>query len=298
MSHPTQTTSDPVVVTQRLRERAATALERAQRFVVDRGDSLSRLRALAVLQARPASDVVAEIAARQRSDGSWPALSASSIRAFGFGPLDSVAPSSIHGALDGLALLSDLHALDTDCVVHAVAFLEQTQLPDGSWGSWNGGEDPAGEARLHLTGMLAGILGKTPVVRQRVLDLAAGFVGDRWSASRVGGGRWPTLACFAQFFTNVADPRSDEALQWCGRELERGFRSRSFGALAVARALLYCDAVAFPGCGIRAVELVEGLIGAQAEDGSFAALSTCEGDPQVAATIDAMRALVVFCAEL
>ena len=73
---------------------------------------------------------------------------------------------------------------------------------------------------------------------------------------------------------------ADEALQWCGRELERGFRTGRFGPGAVARVFADCDAHALPGARLRAAEVLEALLAIQSPEGSF------PGD-----TLEAARAL-------
>jgi hypothetical protein len=69
---------------------------------------------------------------------------------------------------------------------------------------------------------------------------------------------------------------ADEALQWCGRELERGFLNGAFGAVAVARVFGRCDALALPGARLRADEVARALLAAQREDGGFPG----EGPPE------------------
>ncbi len=277
-----------------LREGAATALERAHRFVEVHGDEISRLRMDGLLQVRPTQEVVQAVAARQRADGSFAPLDASSLGAFGF----ETAPGgdvALLGSLDALALLSDLGGLHGRCVERLVDFVSGAQRDDGSWGSR---EDQTAEQRLVLSGMLAGVLGKTAVVRESVLERAGRFVGEHWSPLRVQGGRWVDLAWLAHFFTNVAHESADEALQWCGRELERGFRTRRFSALACARVLLYCKVVTLPAFRVGASELVEALVREQAPDGSFGVPTGTSDSARVAPGVDAMQALIVLCASL
>ena len=61
----------------------------------------------------------------------------------------------------------------------------------------------------------------------------------------------------------------DEILQWCGRELERGFRARRFSAVRTARVLTWCDAPVLPGAQLEPAELLDALLAEQAPDGGF-----------------------------
>ena len=72
---------------------------------------------------------------------------------------------------------------------------------------------------------------------------------------------------------------ADEALQWCGRELERGFRTGAFSPVAVGSVFARCDASALPGARLRADEVARALLAAQREDGSFPG----DGPPERAA---------------
>ncbi len=287
---PSEPQSDPA---RQRREQAATTLERAHHFVAANGDSLARLCAAGVLRVRPVGDVIAGIASHQRSDGSFPLLSASSLAAFGFGKHGAESRSPLLGTLEGLSLLADFHAFDGECVERAVAYLSRVQERDGSW-SPDAGADP--EQRLWCTGLLAGSLGRSAVVRARVLDAAAAFVAERWSPERVETGQWPALACFAHCFSNLPHEQSDAALQWCGRALERAYRSGRIDALAAARLLLCCGAAGLPAFGIGAGELVDALAGEQAGDGSFATPVSGDLYTRLAPTLDAMQALVTLCA--
>ena len=56
--------------TEALRERAATALERASHFIGGQGGALAQARTWALLEAQPAAEAVRCLAAQQKEDGS------------------------------------------------------------------------------------------------------------------------------------------------------------------------------------------------------------------------------------
>jgi hypothetical protein len=144
--------------------------------------------------------------------------------------------------------------------------------------------------------MLGGLLGRTRFVRPEVLDGAGRFLGALWTPERVEDGSGATLAAFAHFFTNVHHDLADEALQWCGRELERGFRTHRFEAVFIARVLLWCDAAALPGFGVDPRDLLARLLDEQAGDGGFAELATGGPAARIGPSLDALRAIVALCA--
>jgi hypothetical protein len=269
-----------------LRERAATGLERALGFVQAQGDEFARLRAAVAVQAETAETAVAAIAARQRGDGSFPRLGESLAEALGYRRRQT---DAVSGCLDALGALTDLNALHHPCAERATRFLEIVQNGDGSWG------DPAlaADERLFETGALAGTLGRTRFARPAALGAAGDFLGSRWPQRQA---EWPAIAGFAQFFANVHHELADQALQWCGRELERGLREGRIEAVAALRVLLDCEAAALPGFGVPPMELLDSLLGQQARDGGFAPLASGGGGSRVAPTLDAMIGLVRLCA--
>jgi hypothetical protein len=272
-----------------LKERSATALERGLAFVETHGDALMQLRAWVVLEARPVEALVEALAARQIEDGSWPRLGADLAEALGF-ESPRAWGDPLAGTLEALAVLGGARRLHVAAARRAEAWLRAVQNDDGSWGP----RDGAPAERLYLTASLAGLLGRTDYVRPDVLERAGDFLAPLWSPDAVEGGRWSTLAAFAHFFTNVAHDLSDEALQWCGRELERGFRTRRFDGLLTARVLMDCDAAALPAFGVAAEEIVAALVDEQAADGGFAELAVGGAAARAGATVDALRALVAL----
>jgi len=285
----------------RVRERAATALERGLGFVQDYGDELALLRAHVVLEVAAPVDVVEQVANRQRDDGSFEPLGGVFSGAI-TGELRAAAlPSGLLGTLEALALLADFRGLVSPVAERAVEHLTRAQRQDGSWGRVDPSapEKTPPEDRLFATGMLAGYALRTPFVRPEVADWAGRFLAGLWSPERVEGGRLSRIAAFAHFFANGGAPEiADEALQWCGRELERGFRSHRFESVETLRVLFYCDAEALPGATFDSLELLERLLGEQAGDGGFAALDPGGPPGRCAPTVDALMAIRSLCKAL
>lgn len=284
---------DPARLDEARRERAATALESALAFIERHGDGAILERARVALEAVEPQSELAAIAASQREDGSFDRAGRhpSLLEALGLVDLENQPPPVV-GTLFGLMELGDLRALHTQPAERAEAFLRACQAADGSWGQ--PADDPS--TRIFLTGMLGGVLGRTTCVRPEVLHQAGVFLGDLWSPERVEGGSAATLAAYAHFFTNVHHDLSDEALQWCGRELERGFHTRQTEALVVARVLLWCDAAALPGFGIGARDVLDRLLEEQGGDGGFAELAVGGPLARLNATLDSLRVIPSLCA--
>ena len=197
--------------------------------------------------------------------------------------------------LEALAVLADLRALVDPAVERAIVFLAEQQHEDGSWGE--------GE-RLFASGMLASYAARTQFAWPELLAAAGDWLAGQWSPERVEHGHWSALAAFAHFYSNNAvagddeTDLADEALQWCGRELERGFRTRRFEAGQTLRVLLYCDAAALPGATLGAGELLAGLLDEQAGDGGFAALDPAGASGRVGPSVDALLAIPALCGAL
>ena len=126
-----------------------------------------------------------------------------------------------------------------------------------------------------------------------VLDAAGRYLDEKWGPERIQAGQWPALVAVGACFSSVDHDLSDAALQWIGRELERGFRSARFDALACVRALMHCDAAAVPGSRLAPLDLLRALLADQADDGGFAAKSPPER--RLAPTITALLALIRLC---
>jgi nucleotide-binding universal stress UspA family protein len=291
-----------------LRERAATALERALGFIDDYGCELARLRARVVLDAARPDEVIEAVAARQQEDGSFEPLAGVFSGALMAQMREAALDAPLVGTLEALAVLADVRALMSKQAERAVEYLMRVQRADGSWGhldpvrDGDRPEDAEGRAvddRLFATGMLAGYALRTPYVRPESIVWAGRFLEGLWAPERVEGGRLASLAAFSNFFANGGSPDlADAALQWCGRELERGFRSHRFEAVETLRVLAYCDARELPGATFDVVELLDRLLDEQAADGGMAALDPGGPPGRVAPTVDALMAIRALCAEL
>ena len=185
----------------------AEARERAARFVASFGDETARRRAAVLCGAEPPASADAALERWAEQAGVFR----------GAGGVDPLA------ALPVLGALADLR--DARLGARACASRKRSRAcrpQDGSFGAATSDE----EERVFATGRLAAWLARLRSVRQSLLDAAA----TTWRrASRpIGWGASPgvrsppTRACFA----NVEhEQRRRRCLQWCGRELERGFRA-------------------------------------------------------------------------
>ncbi|MEM9175545.1 MAG: prenyltransferase/squalene oxidase repeat-containing protein [Myxococcota bacterium] len=295
--------ADDAVFIEDLRHRAADALERAYRFLETQPDDWALLRAQVLCQARPASDLGEKLGEVARPDGSLPLGTLISGGAVGFPQLDPGALDehlrSVLGTLEAMLIAGDARALTARWVEPAVRFLESHQSEDGGY-RIPVSNDPAqqAEADVFFTGMISGILGRTPVSKTAPLEAAGAFLAERFSPDAVEHDGYPALLAYSHYYTNVPDEEADEALQWCGRALEKGFRSRRHDAVSTLRVLLTCDAQAMPGAKFDVVEMLERLMEEQAGDGGFAELSFDGPQTRTTQTVDAMIAIVRLCAVL
>ena len=191
-------------------------------------------------------------------------------------------------ALPVLGGLADLRALDSALAIQIAEALAKVQAEDGSFGTADSDE----EERVFTTGRLAAVLSGLRSVRRRLLDRAADYLAARFSPERVGGFAWRALAAYTPFFTNVEHERGDDVLQWCGRELERGFRARRFDAVQTARIWVDCGAATLPGAQVSAAEIVLALLAEQASDGSWPLPERCQRAARVSHALDGLTALV------
>jgi hypothetical protein len=284
--------SEGPVAVEALRQDAAAALERALAFVEAHADELARLRTHALLGLAPTDRVVEALAERQQASGAFLPLGLAQGGALGFERIgEGAIDAALLGTLEALVILGDLDALHAEPIQAAAAHLERVQTPSGAWGP----EDLVLDERLFLTGALGGLLGRTRIVRPSVHTGAGDFLGAHWSPDRVENANWQAIVGFGIFYSHVGDDLSDEALQWVGRELERGYRMRRFDAAQVLRALMHCDAAAIPGASLTPFELLRQLVGEQSSDGGFAQLAPVGPAGRLSPTIDAMGAILKIC---
>jgi hypothetical protein len=286
-----------------LRRRSATALERAWGFLKSQDDHWARVRAEVLCEARPAAELASQLGALQDGAGRLPVLGLVAGGGLGFPPtpLDALTSdqSGLLGTLEALLIAGDAKVLHAGWVEPAARYLESRQEADGAFHIPTLLEDTRGreEAEIFWTGSVAGILGRTPAARTSLLEAAGAFLGERFTPEIVEGS-YSALCAYAHFFTNVHHDLADEALQWCGRALEKGFRSRQLDALSTLRVLLTCDAQAMPGATFDAVEMLDRLLEEQAGDGGFAELSPGGPPTRTTQTFDAMLAIVRLCGGL
>jgi hypothetical protein len=286
-----------------LRLRAADALERAYVFLEAQEDPWARLRAQVLCGASDAKELTARLVDTQADDGSLPLGTLISGGGLGFPLIDPERLDSndagIIGTLEALLIAADAKVIHADWVESAARFLEARQSSDGAFrvSTQETGSD-AEEADVFWTGMVAGILGRTPVSKPSLLESAGEFLAEHFNPDAVENDGYTSLLGYAHFFTNVAHDLSDEALQWCGRALEKGFRSRQIDSVATLRVLLTCDAQALPGATFDVAELLERLLEVQAGDGGFAELALDGAQKRTTQTFDAMLGIVRLCTAL
>jgi hypothetical protein len=248
----------------------SSAVTRAEAFVLGGAGPLEHAFWQTLLRRQDARALFAALGAEQQDDGA--------IR-----PWRDAAPFA--ATLRALTWLDALGLLDHPVPERAVGYLLARQEPDGGWT-----EPGASEARrISLSGQVTGLLAKTPYARASALGRAEGFLADRWAIERVQGPSYAPILSYVHALVHLHSEIADEALQWCGRELERGYRSQAFSAVAVARVFLRARARALPGITLEPAELVATLLAAQADDGGWSA------EPETArldATLEAVEALL------
>jgi hypothetical protein len=250
------------------------AVTRAEGFLLKSATPLERVFWDTLLRRQDARALLAALAEAQAPDGS--------LRPW----REAGAPDpALAATLRGLTLLDALGLLDHPIGERAAAFLLARQQADGGWSEPGADE----ERRIALTGEIAGLLAKTPFARASALARAESFLAGCWSVERVQGPRYAPILAYVHALAHVPSELADEALQWCGRELERGFRTQAFAAVAVARVFLRARARALPGAAIDASEIVATLLAAQQPDGGWPAEP---GTPREVATLEAVEALL------
>jgi hypothetical protein len=204
-----------------------------------------------------------------------------------FAPLDERPAGPVAATLQGLRALGELRVRRAPSVERAVEFLSRAQAPDGSWSDDR--HAPA-EARIAPTGFVAGELARSVYARPEVLEAAGAFLAARCEPARLAA--WENVAALGGFFANASHERGDEVLQRCGRALEHGFRSGALSGRRTAQVLLLCDALGLPGARLDPGELVAAILAEQEPDGSWPATADASDPARVAATLEAVLALV------
>jgi hypothetical protein len=240
---------------------------RAEGFVLRHAAPLERVFWETLLRRQDARALLETLATQQEPDGS--------LRPWSETPMPD---PTLAATLRGLTLLDAVGE-------RAVSWLLARQQADGGWVEPGAGE----ERRISLSGEVAGLLAKTPHARASALARAESFLARHWSVERVQGPSYAPILAYVHALANLPSELADEVLQWCGRELERGFRTHSFGPVAVARVFLRARARALPGASIDASEVVATLLAAQAPDGGWSAEPEV---PRTLATLEAVEALL------
>jgi hypothetical protein len=250
------------------------AVTRAEGFVLRHATPLEREFWATLLRRQGAGPLLAALASQQEATGA--------LRPWRDAPS---ADPALAATLCGLTWLDALGLLDHPVPERAVMWLLARQQPDGGW------SEPAAseERRVALTGEVAGLLAKTPYARESALRRAEAFLARHWAVERVQGPCYPPILAYVHALAHLHSELADEVLQWCGRELERGFRTHAFPPVAVARVFLRARARALPGLQIEPPELVATLLAAQASDGGWSAEP---GSGRVDATLEAVEALL------
>ncbi len=247
------------------------AIAKAEAFLRAHAAPLDLVYLDTLLRRRDVRGLVAALAAQQRADG-------------GFAPWRADQRGAQEATLAALAVLDALGLLDHAVPDAACAFLARTQDADGGFG---GGGDA--DSRVEQSGVLAGFLAKSRAVRESRLRAAEQFLTRHWSVERVQGPHYAPILGYVHFLASFDSEHADEILQWCGRELERGFRMQAFEPVDVARVFLRARSRALPGAQIEPSELALALLTAQQADSSWtAAYAACPID----ATLEAVEALL------
>ncbi len=247
----------------------------ARAFVARHGGALARARLDLPGGVAASGDVLRELSARARTpDG------------YAWGD-DAAEPASVPGTLAALDVLDEAGMKSGPEIERALRHLARTQAADGSWR--DGAEDEGVVATGLVLARLARLRGASP----RSLARADAFLSGAFSPERVEQGGWEAVAAFAAPAANGALECADEALQWCGRSLEKGVRGGAIPVLDAARVLLLCDAPSLPGARLSAAELLLALPGEQADDGGFGAPDASTPE-RVEATLLALRAFRRF----
>jgi len=239
------------------------SLVRALGYLRRAGDPHALRHAEALLGLRPVREVEDALAARATDAAADPRLAAELFRE-----------------------LAELRALRGPAAGRLARALEATQDADGAWRSPLAPADPdpalppflAGAADpIHLTALIAGSLALAGVASEAALEGADAWIALRWRPELAQSGSWHGLSALFHFFASAEHELADEAFQWCGRELERAFRTRAIGAAAVGQVFVLCAARALPGARLAAAEVARAVLDEQAADGGWPAPAIGDG---------------------
>lgn len=252
----------------------ASPLERAGDFLRRHGDALAAVRAEVLLGRRDPADLERPLGSRRCAAG-------------GFGEDVGDSMPTLLGALRVLEILDEAGIRRGPLAEEAATWLGRAQREDGAWRASEADDG------VEMTGRIAGLLARLRCGSPRTLARAEAFLDESFAPERVEtGGIGPVLA-FALPASSGLMERADEALQWCGRALEKGTLSGEIEASEALEALVRCDAEALPGARLEAGPLLLAFLARQAVDGGFGAVAGPTPE-RVEATLLAVRALRRF----
>jgi len=255
---------------------------RARAYVSAHGDARAALRAGVLGGSLPPEALGDALASWQGPGG-------------GFVPLDGVphlAQEGVGPTVMALRQCAQAGLLAGPVVEGAAGFLARVQAQDGSWRparTPGAAPDGADADPFAQTAAAGAALARLRCASPAVLARADAFLSRAFAPERIEGADASVLASCAAFFSNGPFERADEVLQWCGRTLEKGYRSGAFDAVAAVGVLVACDAPSLPGGRLDASGILPGLLALQAEDGAFA-------PPGVAAAERVEATLLALCA--
>ena len=249
-------------------------LARARAFVGQHGGELARLRVRALMGEAEPAGLVQVLEDRQEPGGA-------------IGSFDG-GERGLGSTTEALEWLGDLQLLGLPCAERAAGFVVSSQLADGSFGE---PPDAQLETRLQQSGRLAPVLARMVCVPLARLESVGEFLAAQFSVGRVQAGGFEDLAPFLPFFAIHPHELSDAALQWCGRELERSFRSGRLSPLEAGRLFVRSVARSLPATRLDGREILPALLATQRADGSFGA-DGCEARSRVGETLDAILVLL------
>jgi len=281
LESPTREQAQDIVISL---DQVVDALERAYAYVDTAGSDLDRLRFAVLLEKAAPEDLLEAFGNMQSEEGFFATGSET---------------ATLESSLEVLAALDDCGLLGDARLKPWVQAVSKGQASDGMWLGETRTQKATADERLALCGMLAAFLVKSGSARIVIVDAALEAMAEAWSTERVGADFCPLLASYFHLLTLASHEIGDEALQWCGRELEKGLRGGAVSGLEVARILLFCDAYALPGVSMDGGRLIPEILREQQADGSFPTRENALGlQTPLQATLTAVLALSRFSKEL